>query len=123
MRDGVNGRIEEIDKMLKTKLKKTEEDGYEVFLKPRCHELPISLDKQVVDIIREAAFCQGIKYREMNSGAGHDAQIFSDVIPTGMIFIPSVNGISHSPLEYTLEEDLEAGMLVLLSTVQKLAYD
>jgi len=122
LRDGVNGKIEEIDEMLKAKLKNAEADGYEVSIKTGCREMPVSLDKRIVDTIREAALSRGIEFIEINSGAGHDAQIFADAIPTGMIFIPSVDGISHSPLEYTTEEDLEAGMLVLLSTVQKLAY-
>ena len=58
----------------------------------------------------------------MNSGAGHDAQIFSDKIPTGMIFIPSHNGISHSPDEFTSKEDLASGTEVMTQVLYHLAY-
>jgi N-carbamoyl-L-amino-acid hydrolase len=53
----------------------------------------------------------------MPSGAGHDAQNMTHVAPTGMIFVPSVGGISHSPDEYTAPEDIANGANVLLKTV------
>ena len=45
----------------------------------------------------------------MPSGAGHDAQMLARVCPTGMVFVPSVDGLSHNPAEYTEPADLEAG--------------
>jgi N-carbamoyl-L-amino-acid hydrolase len=53
----------------------------------------------------------------MPSGAGHDAQDMARIAPTGMIFTPSVGGISHSPREYTRPEDLANGANVLLQTI------
>ena len=50
----------------------------------------------------------------MPSGAGHDAQMFAPNCPTGMIFVPSVDGISHNVREFTKPEDIEAGANVLL---------
>jgi N-carbamoyl-L-amino-acid hydrolase len=55
------------------------------------------------------------------SGAGHDAQMLARVCPAGMIFVPSVGGISHNPAEYTAPGDLEAGANVLLQVVLELA--
>ena len=57
----------------------------------------------------------------MNSGAGHDAQNMAEVVKTGMIFIPSVKGISHSPMEWSEWNDLEKGVEVLVETVKKLS--
>jgi N-carbamoyl-L-amino-acid hydrolase len=57
----------------------------------------------------------------MPSGAGHDAQMFARVCPTGMVFVPSVKGISHNPAEYTDPADLAAGADVLLAVVLDLA--
>ena len=57
----------------------------------------------------------------MPSGAGHDAQMLARVCPTGMIFVPSVNGLSHNPAEYTSPTDLEAGANVLLQVMLELA--
>ena len=57
----------------------------------------------------------------MVSGAGHDAQILGRVAPAGMIFVPSINGISHNPNERTEERDLCNGANLLLSAVVKLS--
>lgn len=53
----------------------------------------------------------------MPSGAGHDAQDMARVTPTGMIFVPSAGGISHSPKEYTSPEQIARGVDVLLRTI------
>ena len=57
----------------------------------------------------------------MPSGAGHDAQMLARVCPTGMIFVPSVDGLSHNPAEYTSPADLKAGANVLLQVMLELA--
>jgi N-carbamoyl-L-amino-acid hydrolase len=54
------------------------------------------------------------------SGAGHDAQEIAGLCPVGMIFVPSVGGISHSPKEYSRPEDIANGANVLLHTLLKL---
>jgi N-carbamoyl-L-amino-acid hydrolase len=51
------------------------------------------------------------------SGAGHDAQMIAALCPMGMIFVPSVGGISHSPRELTTWEDCARGAAVLLSAI------
>ena len=56
----------------------------------------------------------------MPSGAGHDAQEMAQICPIGMIFIPSKNGISHSPKEYSTANDITNGANVLLHTVLKI---
>jgi N-carbamoyl-L-amino-acid hydrolase len=56
----------------------------------------------------------------MPSGAGHDAQEIAQICPIGMIFIPSKNGISHSPKEYSTANDISNGANVLLHTVLKI---
>jgi N-carbamoyl-L-amino-acid hydrolase len=56
----------------------------------------------------------------MPSGAGHDAQDMAKIAPTGMIFIPSVGGISHSPMEFSKIEDIVNGANVLLQTILKI---
>ena len=64
---------------------------------------------------------RGHTVRRMPSGAGHDAQMLARVCPTGMIFVPSGNGLSHNPAEYTSPADLEAGANVLLQVMLQLA--
>ena len=58
---------------------------------------------------------------EMPSGAGHDAQVLADVAPVGMVFVPSVRGISHEASEHTQSEDCVNGANVLLGAALELA--
>lgn len=78
---------------------------------------PAPTDEQMRHIISTAANGLGLSYRLMPSGAGHDAQDMAHIAPTGMIFVPSVGGISHSPKEFTSAEDMANGASVLLRTV------
>ena len=63
-----------------------------------------------------------VSYKKMTSGAGHDSQVFGQSLPTLLLFVPSQNGISHSPLEYTKTEDLEEGIRTLIKVLYELAY-
>jgi N-carbamoyl-L-amino-acid hydrolase len=67
--------------------------------------------------MEEACMELGLSHRRMPSGAGHDAQSVAHFAPVGMIFIPSVGGLSHHPDEYSRPEDIEAGANVLVSTL------
>lgn len=78
---------------------------------------PAPTDERVRDIIASSAEDLGLSYKRMPSGAGHDAQDMARITPTGMIFVPSVNGISHSPREFTEPGDMANGAQVLLNTV------
>jgi beta-ureidopropionase / N-carbamoyl-L-amino-acid hydrolase len=62
----------------------------------------------------------GLRHLALPSGAGHDAQELARIAPMGMIFIPSVGGISHSPKEYSRPEDVANGANVLLQAVLRL---
>jgi N-carbamoyl-L-amino-acid hydrolase len=72
-------------------------------------------------LIDETARSLGFSTKWMPSGAGHDAQEIAGIGPVGMIFIPSIGGISHAPREFSRPQDIENGANVLLQTV--LAYD
>ena len=78
---------------------------------------PVVFDQQVIEIVSETASNLGLSATHMPSGAGHDAQMLARVCPTGMIFVPSKDGISHNPNEHTDREDLVAGANVLLQSV------
>lgn len=78
---------------------------------------PAPTDLVMRDIIENAATELGFSHRRMPSGAGHDAQDLVRIAPTGMIFVPSVDGISHSPEEFTPAEDMANGASVLFRTV------
>jgi beta-ureidopropionase / N-carbamoyl-L-amino-acid hydrolase len=82
---------------------------------------PVIFDPRVVDLVDAAATGLGLSVRRMPSGAGHDAQMLARVCPTAMVFVPSVDGLSHNPAEHTEPDDLEAGANVLLHTLLTLA--
>lgn len=82
---------------------------------------PVAFDAAVVDLVEATARKLGHSVRRLPSGAGHDAQMLARVCPAGMIFVPSVGGISHNVQEFTAVPDLEAGANVLLHTLLALA--
>jgi len=82
---------------------------------------PCPCSTEVVEAIDRAAREMGIKTKRMNSGAGHDAQNMAAKVKTGMLFVPSVKGISHSPMEWTNWEDIEKGIQVLTRTLKNLS--
>jgi N-carbamoyl-L-amino-acid hydrolase len=82
---------------------------------------PVVFDPQVVELVENIATQQGNTVSRLPSGAGHDAQMLARICPAAMIFVPSMNGISHNPTEFTSPEELEAGANVLLHTMITLA--
>lgn len=78
---------------------------------------PALTDKGFQKRIDDTAKQLGLSTHVMPSGAGHDAQEIARIGPVGMIFIPSIGGISHSPKEFSRPEDIENGANVLLLTV------
>ncbi|MCI9422275.1 MAG: Zn-dependent hydrolase [Dorea sp.] len=86
------------------------------FVPTSFHE-PAPMSKWVKGSIEQAVKELGIDYSVIPSGAFHDSLIMTSVFPTGMIFVPSEKGISHSRYEFTEDGDIENGCNVLLKTV------
>jgi N-carbamoyl-L-amino-acid hydrolase len=82
--------------------------------------IPAPTDPRIRSIISDTARELGLSTKLMPSGAGHDAQDMARLGPVGMIFVPSINGISHSPKEFTAPSDVGNGANVLLHTLLKL---
>jgi len=78
---------------------------------------PAPTDERMRRIIAGSADDLGLSFKYMPSGAGHDAQDMALIAPTGMIFVPSAKGISHSPKEFTSAQDMANGASVLLRSV------
>ena len=78
---------------------------------------PAAATPEVQRAIERAAASLGLEASRLPSGAGHDAQNMALLGPMGMIFVPSVGGISHSPAELTRWDDCTRGVDVLLRTV------
>ena len=98
-----------------------EETGTEIAFEPLyVSAVPPPTDKRVRRLIDESARSLGLTTKRMPSGAGHDAQEMARIAPTGMIFVPSVEGISHSPKEFTRPEDMANGANVLFQTILRI---
>ena len=82
---------------------------------------PVAFDETVISLVEAMAERRGLSSTRMPSGAGHDAQMLARVCPTGMIFVPSRDGVSHNPAEHTSPEHLEAGTSVLADVLVELA--
>lgn len=83
-------------------------------LKEIWYNPPAPFNPKCIDTVRDAAKDAGFSHMDIVSGAGHDAGYVSKVAPTGMIFIPCADGISHNEVESATAEDLAAGCDVLL---------
>jgi len=94
--------------------------GTTVALRPTTAVTPAPTDARVRGAIAFAACLHGLRSLDMPSGAGHDAQNMAAIAPSGMFFVPSVDGISHSPREFTSDADVVKGANILLGTVLRL---
>jgi N-carbamoyl-L-amino-acid hydrolase len=94
--------------------------GTTFFFKETNSIVPAPTDLRLRKVIDETARQLNFTTKALPSGAGHDAQEVAHIAPVGMIFIPSVDGISHSPREFSKPEDIANGANVLLHTLLKL---
>ena len=81
---------------------------------------PVMLDEKLQSIIGQICKNNGIQTIKISSFAGHDARETAKKMPSALIFIPSKDGISHSPLEFTPDDAIEKGVSVLLETVKRI---
>lgn len=82
---------------------------------------PVSIPSRIQKIMKEECENLGYSHMTLSSGAGHDALILANIAEPGMIFIPCLDGISHSPQEMIKWEDLEKGANLLLQVLIRLA--
>jgi N-carbamoyl-L-amino-acid hydrolase len=82
---------------------------------------PVAFPVEMVSLVEAAARQLNLPCRRLPSGAGHDAQMMARLCPAGMIFVPSVGGLSHNVREHTKPEHLQAGAAVLLHAALRLA--
>ena len=84
------------------------------------NNIPAPTSPAIRAMIAASAKELGLTYKLMPSGAGHDAQDVAQICPVGMIFVPSIGGISHAPKEFSRPQDITNGANVLLNTLLKL---
>lgn len=94
--------------------------GCRVTYKKAWERNTVEFDSRLVTFVEESVKKIGCSFRKMYSGAGHDAQYICEMVPTTMIFVPSVEGHSHCELEYTPLEQCVKGVNVLIETILKI---
>jgi N-carbamoyl-L-amino-acid hydrolase len=93
------------------------EENVETLCTPLDDIAPARTDPSMQAAIREAAKSAGLATMDLPSGAVHDAQQMAKVAPFGMVFVPSRDGISHSPKEFTSWQEVTNGAEVLYRSV------
>lgn len=97
-----------------------EEEGVKITTEQLVRFDPVQFNPKVTKVIAEVAHEKVTFFKRMNSGAGHDAQMMARICPTAMIFVPSRDGVSHNPKEYTSSSQLNSGAEILFEVVQRL---
>ena len=121
IRDLDEKKIDSIYKKIKRSTKKiAKKTGTTFQFQQTINIVPEPTNDLISKAIFEASNDLKLKSKFMPSGAGHDAQEMVQICPIGMIFVPSKNGISHSPKEYSTPNDISNGANVLLHTVLKI---
>ena len=118
--------IRDIDEAVKTELTQKFHDAIRSITAARhleysfdvtTDDLPCSCDEAILDAIADSCRKRGLPEFKMTSGAYHDSLLISEFTPIGMIFVPSKDGVSHNPDEYTSMEEIVCGVNVLTDTL------
>jgi N-carbamoyl-L-amino-acid hydrolase len=118
LRDLSMAKIEAIFRRIQERAAQIAADsGTTITIQPTSTHQPAPASARMREVIRREAGAAGLKTLSLPSGAGHDAQMIARIAPMGMIFVPSVGGISHSPRESTRWEDAANGCEVVYRTV------
>ncbi|MCO7126942.1 allantoate deiminase [Sporolactobacillus shoreicorticis] len=99
-----------------------EKAAVELDIKTWLDDAPVKMDPSMTERHGKIAQRAGVPFKKMVSGAGHDSQIFGVYCPTAMMFVPSHDGISHSPKEFTRIDDLATGVRMLMKILHEMAY-
>ncbi|WP_373400296.1 hydantoinase/carbamoylase family amidase [Algoriphagus halophilus] len=119
IRDLSSEKIHQVYQAIEEKAQlQAKESGTEVSVRHiEVASKPALANPEIQKVIESSAKELGLSSIYLPSGAGHDTQEMARIAPIGMIFIPSKDGISHSPQEYSSPEDIANGANVLLKTI------
>jgi N-carbamoyl-L-amino-acid hydrolase len=82
---------------------------------------PVLFDQTLCNVLRRKAQDRQLSVRDMTAAAGHDSVMIAPLCPSAMLFVPSVDGITHNPKEYSTPEQCARGAQVLLDAIVELA--
>lgn len=114
--------VDDVYSVIRASLEKSaaENPGLSFIMEEMLSAMPVQMDGAIKTIMYDEAEKAGISACAMLSGAGHDAMIMAKICPVAMIFVPSHNGASHVPEEWTEYADLQKGVEVLCGTLRSM---
>lgn len=118
LRSGKKSKVNELIAFIQERAKEIEKEcQVNIQIRVDSNKDPVAMDEKLRGLLRKSCEQLGYSYRDMNSGAGHDAMVFSTRWPTAMLFVPCVKGVTHNPEEYVSPEALVKGTDVLFQTI------
>jgi beta-ureidopropionase / N-carbamoyl-L-amino-acid hydrolase len=122
LRNTDEARLREAERQLADLLERlAAQEQVEISTRSLARFEPVSFPAEMVSLVEATARDLDLPCRRLPSGAGHDAQMIARLCPAGMIFVPSVGGLSHNVREHTKPEHLQAGAAVLLHAALRLS--
>ena len=94
-----------------------DEKGLDWETREMLNVAPVTMSEKIMGTMEKKSEENGLKYRKMTSGAGHDAMIMSSITETGLVFVPSKDGRSHCPEEWTDYDQLQKGIELIYHTI------
>jgi allantoate deiminase len=120
IRSGKEEHVLNVVRNLKAVIKQQDRNGIHTSTEQQLYIAPKELDADIRSLLKEASDKLEIPFCSINSGAGHDAMVFSDFTACGMVFIPSKDGLSHCPDEWSDAGHLADGTDIIYETVKRL---
>lgn len=121
IRSGKEACIRSVRKAVEEDLLRLEETrGVRCDIEDLLDVAPVAMSPEILGIMEKHARKTGFTSKRMTSGAGHDAMIMASLAPAGLVFVPSRDGRSHCPEEWTDYEDLQKGIEVICHTIIEL---
>ncbi len=112
---------ENIDNIVSGIIKLLDEEcakwGASYEIEQKLHTIPCQLDREMLSRLEDAAKAKGYSYKRMPSGAGHDALAIGHILPAVMVFVPSKDGRSHCPVEYTEENTFAKAVDIVVDMI------
>jgi allantoate deiminase len=120
IRSGKEENVLSVIEKTKTLVHSYSKNGIETAVEQLLYIQPKELNPSIRSLLKEKSEALDIPYCSINSGAGHDAMVLSDYTVVGMLFIPSKNGLSHCPEEWSDSEDIARAVEIFYETAKSL---
>ncbi|WP_042375602.1 Zn-dependent hydrolase [Neobacillus jeddahensis] len=120
IRSGKEEHIQNVIRKLNELIESYRLDGMKITAEQQLYMQPKVMNREIVALLKQASSDLETPYCSINSGAGHDAMVFSDVTDVGMLFIPSKDGLSHCPEEWSDSMHIANAVQIFFETAKKL---